>query len=123
MVRFSGCSMGTGTHQQGRRSAGPAGPAEVRQFLGGLGGEMVAVRRGAVTGVKSPLDEVQVVRNDLSVADLDLVPAGSSRKNHGIFEFFSRSGEKMQVLAEHKMLRGAVGQLNSMLTATRSFFW
>lgn len=94
------------------------GRMEVRQFLKGIAGDR---DRMVERYISSPFDQLEVMRNDLSMADLDEVSLVGGAGKHQ--EFIFRNKEKPQSLAEHRMLRGAVSKLNIMLAATRSFFW
>lgn len=94
------------------------GRMEVRQFLKGIAGDR---DRMVERYISSPFDKLEVMRNDLSMADMDMVSMGSGVGRPQ--EFIFRNKEKLQSLAEHRMLRVAVSKLNIMLTATRSFFW
>lgn len=117
-------------YNRGQSSGNVDSQPEVRPFMRVLGrpriipDNLIGTQRG-----KNPFDEISVVRNDLKSADLDLVPVESATKNkwwrhtQSLKPIFSPIWRKLEDLAEHRMLRGAVSGLNQMLTATRSFFW
>lgn len=120
-VSFGGVSS-SGTYHNDRQGAASSGRAEIRQFLRGIAGDR-SPSRSLNQGGGHFLDRLEVVRNDLSITDIELVRAKRRPEQETAMEFFSRLGGGIKNLAEHKMLRGAAGQLNSMLAATRSFFW
>lgn len=119
-VSFGGMSS-SGTYHNERQGAVSSGRAEIRQFLRGIAGDRSSSRTRNPGGGHF-LDRLEVVRNDLSTTDIELVRVRRPERETAM-EFFTRLGGGIKNLAEHKMLRGAAGQLNSMLAATRSFFW
>lgn len=95
---------------------------KVRTFLKGVGANS---KNGIQSpGMeKSPFDNIQVVCNDLTASDLDIVPINERKGNRERKTIFPQMGEKLNDLAEHRVLKGAASRLNKMLAATRSFFW
>ena len=95
---------------------------KVRSFLKGIGPKQKAMAHRASEDA-SPFDHVEVVRNDLSASDLDIVPLQDEEHRNDLNRLFPHTREKINDLAENRVLRGAASRLNQMLVATRSFFW